>query len=142
MPSVAIPQIWEAEVLAKAAEGWSTRKIAAWIETDKGKKVGYVSVARLLKNRRGERAEVAKIVLREKLGSSLTTDIDRLERHASTLDRLAMARAAAGDDEVYAKLVEQLRKITDTKLHFSGAGEADDKTDATRGIVVCLPPEE
>lgn len=126
-----IPAKYESEIVAKAAEHWTSRHIADWLLSEHGVKTSHITVCHLLRRANAERASIAKSVLREKLRSSLTTDLDRLEKHAQQLDALADrsyagADADGGEREVYAKLVEQIRKITDTKLHYSGADQPDE----------------
>lgn len=117
-------------------------QLCAWLLADHGIQVSEVTVRKLLRSQLEQRAEVAKVVLREQLGKSLLTDVDRLEKHARQLDQMAddiFVKASAeaaflkGTErdepiwvdgrEVYAKLAEQLRKITETKLKYSGAEE-------------------
>lgn len=154
----AIPPSLESSVIEQAGKGLTTRQIAAWLKEAHGVSTTYKSVARLLSRTRGERAEVAKVVLREKLGKSLTKDVDRLEKWAANIDELCVEAfeaikggkdfARMGKDgpifvegrETLAKLVEQLRKVTDTKLHFSGA-EEDPDGGKQRGPVIFIPPE-
>lgn len=136
----AIPPDLEPLVIAEAGKGLTTRQIAAWLKDRHGVETSHKSVAKVLARTRSERSEVAKVVLREKLGGSLTTDIDRLEKHASKLDTLADSAAEIKEFDSYARLVEQLRKITDTKLHYSGAGEADEDK-GSRKPVIFIPPE-
>jgi hypothetical protein len=132
----AIPEALEQGILEKAAEGWSTRKIAEWLTQEKGRPFTHNAVARLLKERRTERADIAQGIAREKLAPSICSDIDRLEVHAALLDQMGLALAKAVLDPAnpakernpkgYVLVVEELRKITDTKLKYSGAGGSDD----------------
>lgn len=119
-----IPPDLEPLVLQQAGKGLTTRQIASWLKSSHSIDTTYKTVAKLLARTRTARADVAKVVLREKLGSSLTTDIDRLEMLAAE----AVIRAGKClDDEVWCKLAEQVRKITDTKLQYSGAGQDDNQ---------------
>lgn len=59
----------------------------------------------------------------------------RLERLVrKTLARIRKSK----DDETYCRLVEQTRKLIETKLRHSGAGEADEPNLAP---VIMVPPE-
>lgn len=155
-----IPTALESAVLEQAITGSSNRAVAAWLKDKHGIEVSHVTVGRMVKRLRSERADIAKAVIREKLGTSLTTDLDRLEKHARQLDELADdcfgriksdATFAKGHDktgepiyvdghDTYAKLVEQIRKITDTKLDYSGAGQ-DDEAKMHIGPVIMVPTE-
>jgi len=126
-----IPPRLEGAVLDKAGEGWTTRRISAWLLSDHGVTVTHHPVAKLLREHRSERADTAKTIVREKLGKTLTADLDRLEKHAAKLDR--MADALEGEPELYCKAVEQLRKITDTKLHYAGADVPDESVSEIAG---------
>lgn len=115
----------EREVMEKAGEGWSARRIADWLKAERSVTMRFQGIAEFLAKTRTERADVAKAIVREKLTPHVTRDIDRLEKHAAKLDAMA-DRLADGDPELYLKAVEQLRKVTDTKLHYSGADTPDD----------------
>ncbi len=152
-----IPPDLEPEILAKAGTGATMRQIAAWLKAEKGVVTSYGSVARILKRVRTERAEVSKAVLREQLSRTLTQDVDRLEKWAARIDRLALhdfealenggqfARMGAEGPiyvegrETLVKLLEQLRKVTDTKLRYSGAAEPD--PEGARRPVIMVPAE-
>ena len=112
-----IPPRLESEVLSKAGDGWTTRRTAAWLLTEHGVTVTHHTVARLLREHRSERADTAKTIVREKLGKTLTADLDRLEKHAAKLDR--MADTLDHDPELYCKAVEQL---VDKTIRTSGCG--------------------
>src|SRR5258707_1109433 len=74
------------DVLARLAadvfvgKGLTTRQIASWLKSSHSVDTTYKTVAKLLARTRTERSEIAKVVLRDKLSGSLTTDIDRLEK--------------------------------------------------------------
>lgn len=117
-----IPEKLHQIVLDLAGEGKSSRAIAEQLGAEHGHKTTYSTVARLLKELRKDRADIAKAVVREELAPALTRDLRRLERFAK---RCANRAHRCGDDIVFAKLVDELRKITETKLKFSGANEPD-----------------
>lgn len=79
----------EKEILAKAADGGSTRAIAAWLLAEHGVKVTHQAVAHLLRQTRQTRAEVAKVVVREQLSKSVISDLGRLEREQRRMERLS-----------------------------------------------------
>lgn len=140
----AIPPKLEQEVVSKSAEGWSTRQISRWLKEEHGVKASHVAVAALLLKGKPEREAIAREVVREKIASSVGKDLDRLEKHAARLDKMATKYADSADEgvdfarkggrdgsifvehgEQYAKLVEQLRKVTETKLSHAGLAGAD-----------------
>lgn len=86
----------EKEVLRLAAEGQSSREIAAWLLKERGVNVSHNAVAKRLRQTRVERAEVAKAVVREKLGKSVIGDLERLEREQRRVERISkrLARLA------------------------------------------------
>lgn len=127
-----IPTAVESELLEKAAHGASTRELSQWLRDTKGIDASYKSVQRLLKSKHAERAEVSKAVLRQELGKTVLTDIERLEKHAAALDSKADALAKAKGDKnlrAYVHVVGELRKVTHTKLHFAGGDTPDDAKD-------------
>jgi hypothetical protein len=129
----------EREVLGKAVEGWSARRIAQWLGDDHGIKISFQAIAQLLEKTRTTRADVAKAVVREKLVPQVAGDIELLAKHQAKLDQIADSLAES-EPELYFKAVEQLRKVTDTKLHYSGADQPDQAVQA--GGVIVLPPED
>jgi len=123
MRPLAIPAELHGFVLAKAGSGKGSVDIARALQTEHGLKVSAKTVERLLRRIRKVRAEVTKAVVREALAPGLTRDIQRLEQ----LVRKTMRRIpGAADDFAYCKLVEQVRKLVETKLHYSGADQPDD----------------
>ena len=138
-----IPPKLEQEVVSKSLEGWSTRKISKWLQDAHGVSASFKTVARLLTKTKPERQAIAREVVREKLAGSVGLDVDRLERHAAQLDEVANGyfeavkkginfaiKGARGDiyvegGESYAKVVDQLRKVTETKLAHAGLAGAD-----------------
>lgn len=135
MGKAAIPDKFHKTVLELAGQGKSTRAISAHLGT-LGVTASHVAVGRLLQTFRTERAEVAKVVVREELATTLTADIRRLERLVKrTLARIRRTTA----DDAYCRLVEQVRKLIETKLKHSGADEPDHAV--TCGPTVLIPPE-
>jgi len=126
-----IAEIHEQFVLDLAAHGKSTREIAAAL-AERGCNTTHVSVSRWLKKRRAERADVAKVVVREQLAKTLTGDLDRLE----TIRRQVAAKASRISKKprqtfAWIKLKELEVKIIDRKLHYSGADDPGDEATAT-----------
>lgn len=78
----------EKEILAKATEGASSRAIAAWLHTERGVKVSPQAVQRVLKLSSQTRAEVARAVVREKLSKTVISDLDRLGREQTRVEKL------------------------------------------------------
>jgi hypothetical protein len=134
MSARAIPEEKHQLVLDLASQGKSTRQISEHLGKV-GIRASHKAVGGLLRELRRERADVAKAVVREELSTTLTADVRRLER----LVRKTLARIRkATDDDTYCRLVEQTRKLIETKLKHSGAGEADDTNLAP---VIMVPPE-
>jgi len=123
-PARGIPPELERAILEQAGKKRTTREISAWLAEEHGISVSHVTVGKFLRAAREERADVAKNVLREKLSGSLTSDIDRLERFARKC--AILANKNKHDPKAFVMLVGELRKITDTKLHYSGADESDE----------------
>lgn len=136
MASRGIPDNLHEIVLDLAGKGKSSRAIADELGTFHGCKTTHTAVQRLLKELRKDRAEVAKAVVREELAPALTNDLRRLERLAK---RCANRAARCTDDVVFTKLVDELRKITETKLKFSGADEPDQA--AAAKALIYIPPD-
>lgn len=114
----------EPEVLRKATEGWSAERIAAWLFTAHKVQISGTAIRKRLTQTRTDRADVAKVIVREVLGKSIPEDLARLERLALKAEKLA--GDCEHDPALWAKLADQVRKFTETKLHFSGADTPDD----------------
>lgn len=126
-----IPASLEDAVLEKAYAGLGCRQISEWLLAEHNVAASYVTVSRWLKRRRNERADIAKVVVREKVTSSVTKDIDRLELFAKKAMRIA--RACEHEPAVWAKVAEQVRKFTESKLKACGLDQPDG--DATASTV-------
>lgn len=118
-----IPPNLQTELVARATEGWSSQQIADWLKTEHGVDVSHAAVRKRLAATRTDRAEAAKLVVRETLSRTLGEDIRCLDE----LRIEAVRRCkAAPDDKTWALLADQARKLIDTKLHYSGADQPDD----------------
>lgn len=124
MASRSIPEKFHELVFELGSSGKSNRAIADHLGT-LGIKTTHAAVGRLRRERREERSEIAKEVVREQLAPTLTADVRRLER----LVKAAMNRVrgkgpnSRPDDDAFCKLAEQARKLIDTKLKYSGAAD-------------------
>lgn len=118
----------ERDITAKAAEGWTTRRIAAWLKEAHGISVSHEAVAKLLRQTRETRADVAAAVTREALRPHVVSDLDRLEEiRAEAAER--RARALALDDCShldYVRLAQLEADLLDRKLKLAGANQAID----------------
>lgn len=127
-----IPPNLEPFVLEKAAEGLTTRKIAALLKSEHGLKIGHDAVARMVSRTRKERAVVAKEVARERLSTEVVSDLDGLERLRQSVAGKAARLAREPDPLIYsdpqwmnayAKLKTIERQIRVDKLRLAGADE-------------------
>lgn len=114
----------EKDVLAKAAEGMTTRAIAAWLNEAHGVKVTHVRVAALLKATRETRADVAASVTREALRPHVTSDLERLDEIRK---EVAERRAKAGDCSHldFVRLAQLETDIIERRLKLAGAAGGD-----------------
>lgn len=132
-----ITEVLEPFVGELAAKGCSTRDISAQLQRVHGVKVSHATVAKYLSSRRTERADVAKVVVREQLSQTLTADIKRLDRFAKKAVRLANKNER--EPLVWAKLAEQVRKFTEAKLKAAGVNEPDmpkpEEVESARGVM-------
>lgn len=136
-----IPPALHPEILAKAGGGATAQQIADWLEADHGIKVTRRAVAHHLKQTQSERSEITRAVAREKLAPTVTSDLDELEaikQRLHEVEREARQRPELMGHRLRA--LELQAKVTDRKLHYSGAGEPDAAA-GNLGVVV-LPEEE
>jgi hypothetical protein len=136
MANAKIPPNLEPLILKLAGNGKTTRQIAVAL-AGHGCIVGHVAVARFLQRVRASRAETAKAVVRGKLAGTLTSDLDSIEVERQRLVRLCAALGGAAEERKlsgpailkYLRTLDRLAKLTDLRLHYSGAGEPDGPTD-------------
>ncbi len=133
-----IPPDAESGILEQAGKGRSLREICDWLETTHGVRVSPNAIRKKLAKGRADREVIAKAVVRERIVKTVTSDIDQLDRDTRRLKRLATSLyklalrkplAEVGrttTSQVYAAIVEQVRKLVDLKLHYSGADTPDD----------------
>ena len=119
-----------AALLAQSANGQSSRAIAQWAFDTWGIKVSHTYVARIIKEHRSERSDAIRDKVVEALEPHVTSDLDLLSKWQRKLDRLAdrllpdeSTSDLRIDHEALLKTVDQLRKITETKLKCAGATE-------------------
>lgn len=145
----------EREILAKATSGDSSRTIAAWLLAERGVTYSRQGVEKLLKQTRVDRAEVAKLVVREQLGPCVVSDLDILKREQERVEKLTarlhsrahsaldavekadtselcspkesklLASGACMLADLALKSSDRVRALADRKLHFSGADDGD-----------------
>jgi hypothetical protein len=118
-----IPEIHHEAILAKAAEGLSTRAIATWLAAEHGVVTTHASVGKLLRDIRSEREPVKQAVIAEKTAKSVGRDLDILQELQTELDRkrkgLSKKPKRLRD---YLAVVGQLQSVTSDKLKAAGAG--------------------
>lgn len=121
-------------------EGWSAHRIYKWLKAEHSAEAdfSYSVLTAFMRAIEAERAEVAQQVLRKQLQSSLTKDLERLEKHARKIDQKADQYADTEQGREYLQMVEQLRKLVDLKLHYSGA---DHESTASVRPAIHIPPE-
>ena len=107
-----------------AASSESAEQLASWLSATHGIVICARAVRKRVAQVRLDRAEATKAIVREKLAREVPDDLARLEVMAAKA--WSMAKKNEKDPKVWALLVEQVRKITETKLHFSGADVPDD----------------
>jgi hypothetical protein len=98
---------------------WTYRDLAAWLHAEHGLDVSRECVRRAVKPVRAERAELRREILRDRIGATLSDQLDTLD---ALLVKLAKdAQKAKPMQRV--DLVDVYRKALETKLRFSGVGE-------------------
>jgi hypothetical protein len=126
-----IPEVLWPEILEQSGNGWSTRKIADWL--NQVHSLTHHAVAALLKAQRQQREETSKAIVRERLGKTVLLDLQALEREGVRVRKVCKLLFGAIDDGdlehaiPYLKAAEQHRKLIETKLRFAGADTPDDR---------------
>jgi hypothetical protein len=148
MSAPAIPPSVEPELLAKAGEGWSTRRISEWLATEKGVTASHNAVAKLLAKARQFRADVTKVVVREKLQQTLTPDLDRLTEIRADLAKRAQGLLDEGgklpkeNHLLYLKTIELESRVIDRALHYAGADSEEETSKKAEVSLTSLSDEE
>ena len=84
-----IPPDREADILARAGEGWTQQRIASWLAAEHGIQVSQQAVAKLLARLAADQGDTARAVVRERVSRQLLPSLDRLEAQMPRLERLA-----------------------------------------------------
>lgn len=119
------------QALSQLAKGQSTRAVAEWVKRHYGIKVSHVAISKIAKTARTLRADVAKVVVREKVAGALTGDLDVLDQEIKRLRRLAArayrhAREYPAESQPFLNVDRSLREAIDQRLKRSGADEPDE----------------
>lgn len=121
-----IPAPLRLVMLARAAEGWSAARIAAWLAEKHGLRVTARTVLSALNQASAERADVAKAVVREYMRAELPgalAELAELRSRAKAYE--AEARLARDWAAVRGSMAEQ-RGAIGIVLRYSGAGEPEE----------------
>ena len=109
-----------------AGQGVTTRDMAKWCLDTHGITVSHAAIAKMLRQTRETRADVAAAVTREALAPHIVSDLDRMEEI-----REEMAERRANDpciDHRDAAVLARLEvEILEKKLKFSGATTEHDR---------------
>lgn len=157
----------ERKILAESAKGNSSRAIAAWLLKEHGVTVTHQYVGKLLHQTRLERADVTKAVVQATLLPLVAGDVKVLGDQQARLDadivgfRERVQRAIEREKELEknperlpaaARMTDEasrtllraedlLTKVTDRKLHYSGADGGEDDPEGTPRPTIMVPPE-
>ena len=119
------------EVLKQLAKGQSQRAVADWVKRHYGISMSHVAIGKIAKTARSVRADVAKVVVREKVAGALTGDLDVLETQIRRLEKLAgksfrHATKYPQEAQPFLNVDRSLREAIDQRLKRSGADEPDE----------------
>lgn len=119
------------EVLKQLAKGQSQRAVAEWVKRHYGISISQPAIAKIAKTARSMRADVAKVVVREKVAGALTGDLDVLEEQVARLKRLAKksyrhALEYPSEAQPFLNVSRELRETIEQRLKRSGADEPDE----------------
>lgn len=115
----------QGELVAKATDGWTLDRLADWLKTEHGIEISHQAISKRLSQARTVRADIAKNVVRDVLGKSLQSDLECVETQRQTLVELLDVWQRT-NHALYLKGLDRLHKLTDLKLHYSGADQPDD----------------
>lgn len=123
-----IPPILHTAVLERSAAGSTLLEIVAWLQEEHKVKTSRSAVHALVQKLRVERSDQVKAFVQREIVPRLGKDLSALNLQRIRLSKLCtlIYNKVIDNPEVegldaYNKTVEQLRKVVDTKLHYSGA---------------------
>jgi hypothetical protein len=125
----------EVEIMTKAAEGFSSRAIAAHLLEEHGVRLTFQTIAAYLARTREERGAITQAVVREKLAGVVVPGLDALGRETERVRRLCLRlyRQTKNLDSMnavalvrsYLAAADQLRKSVETTMRLAGADAPD-----------------
>lgn len=138
----------EVKILKLAASGMKGRAIARKLST-RAFSISHVAVGNVIRARRSEVADVAKVTVREELSKKLPADLAVFEKRIGLLVRelrrlettirtsrlgTKIRKHALGE---YRPLLAEYRRCLDLKLHYVGAdtGDGEDQFDGVAGLL-------
>lgn len=127
--------------------GWATvdglppSAMVERILAEDGISVTVQAVRKVVARTKADRQAATQAVVKEQLGRSAVSDLDRLDRIRSQIARKARS-VDADPDRVreWTALKKLEAEITDRKLHYAGA-DAPDESTSKPAVTVFLPPE-
>ncbi len=119
------------EVLKLLARGQSQRAVAEWVKRHYGVSISQPAIAKIAKSARTVRADVAKVVIRDKVAGALTGDLDVLEQQVRRLKRLTgkafkHALKYPRESQSFLNISRELRETIEQRIKRSGADEPDE----------------
>lgn len=104
----------------------SNRQIETTLSTQ-GIKLSNVTIGKIVKENRADRAAATKEVVFEHIKKTVVTDLDILEEMRNQLNDYRTSEKLKISEQL--QCIDRLNKVIDTRLKYSGAGEPD-KTEA------------
>ena len=108
----------------------STRQLEDAIKEKFGIRISHVAIARFIKERQMERAEVTLSVVHDYIGKTVPKDLEILEQMRDQLNDLRLGyiiNKTMTIPELMA-VIDRLRHVIDTRLKFSGATGENNNT--------------
>ena len=102
----------------------NTNRQIAEILTKQGIKLSHVTIGKLIKENRAERAEATKETIAEHIKHTVTTDLDILQKQRDKLYEWFNDDSHRISERLMC--LDRLNKVIDTRLKYSGAEEKED----------------
>jgi hypothetical protein len=122
-------------MLARAAEGWTAARIAAWLGERHGLRVTARTVLSALNQASAERADVAKAVVREYMRAELPGALAELAQLRSRAKGYEAEARQARDWAAVRGFMAEQRGAIGIVLRYSGAGEPEEPSVETSALV-------
>ena len=119
------------QICRMMADGKSGTEIHRYLTTECGYTLTLRRLNQILAQERKARAPIAKAIVREKLETSVGSDLESLSTMKQQLEDMAEKAMKKGDTSMYLKIVDRIKALIDVRMHYAGADDDRSKEDVS-----------